>query len=164
MGSNFAQYDNIIPVLAPVDTAATAISTAYVDLKTVNRASFLINFGVITTGTADSNITVTVNAATVQAGTSASAIAFSYRLSEAVGSNAWGAVANATASGATIASTDDGKALLIDIDPSVVANVKADGRWVNVTLTPTADHTVTIGGAFALLDARYHGGSMVSAT
>jgi hypothetical protein len=160
----YVQYENVIPLIAPVDTAATAISTPYVDLKTAHEASFLVQFGVITTGTADSNVTVTVEAATVQAGTGAAAIGFSYRLSDAVGANAWGAITACAATGLAIGSTDDGKALEIEIDPAAVQAAKADARWVRVTITPTADHTVTLLSALVAINPRYKQSSMVSAT
>lgn len=164
MATVLSQELNIVPLLAPVDTAATAIACAFLDLKTAHEASFLVSFGAITSGTADSNVTVTVTAATVQAGTSAAAIAFNYRLSDAIAANAWGAVTAATSSGVAIGSTDDGKLLMIEIDPAAVQAAKADARWVNVVITPTADHSVTIAGVCALINPRYRGATMVSAT
>jgi hypothetical protein len=164
MASHFVEYDNIVPLISPVDTAATALESPWVDLKTAHSLAFYAFFGNIASGTADSNITVTVEAATGAASTSAAAVGFDYRLSGAVGANSWGAITSATTTGVTIASDDDNKMLCVMLDPSAVQAAKADARYVRLIVSPVADHTAVLVNAFAVLAPRYRGNSMISAT
>lgn len=163
MATAFGEYQNIVPLLAPIDKAGVAAATPFVDLKTAHSLSFLVYVGVITAATADAVVTVTVEAATAAASGSEAAVAFSYRLSGATGANSWDAIAAATTAGATFASTDDGKAMLITLDPSAVQAAKADARWVRAVITPT-DFSVCLVSAVAVLEPRYAQATMVSAT
>jgi len=160
----YVMYDNIVPGIAPVDTAATAISTQYIDMATAHSVAFLAYFGNIATTSTDEVVTVTVEGATVQAGTSASAVAFKYRLSGVADANTWGAVTAATTAGVSIASTDDGKMLWVELDPGAVQTAKADARWVRLTVTPAAGGTATLVSAVGLVSPRYRGATMVSTT
>lgn len=155
---------NTIPLLAPQDTAATALTTPYTKLGGAHGGTLFIQFGNIAAASADQAVTVTLLAATVQAGTSASAIAFNYRLSSAVGDNAWGNITAATASGVSIATTDDNKMLAIEIDPSQILGAKADATYFAATITPDAGGTATLVSAFVQLEPRVSQASMVSAT
>ncbi len=160
----FAQYTNFVPLVAPIDTAATAKATPFLALKNALSAAFLIFFGVITAASADQAVTVTVEAATTGASGSEAAVAFSYRLSAAAGANSWGAVADATTAGLSIATTDDGKGLWIEIDPAAIQAAKADATHVRVVVTPDAGGTVTLVSAWGLIDPAYKQASMESAT
>jgi len=155
---------NIVPGIAPLDTAATAISTQFVDIKTAHKISFLVSAGVVTTASVDDTVTFTVNAASVQAGTSAVSIPFKYRLSSAADANSWGALTDATSAGyAPLGSAVTGKMIYIEVDPAdVQKSGPADARWVNLTVTPIA--TVCNVAAITLLDPRYKQFNMVSAT
>lgn len=161
---DYGMVQNIIPLIPPSDIVATATASPFVDLRTANGVMFDVFFGSITTGTADSNITVTVEASTAAASGSEEAVAFKYRLSGAVGSNTLGALTNATASGVTIASTDDNKLLEVYINPDTLPSALADARFVRVVITPTADHTATNLSVTGRLDVRYSRASMLSAT
>jgi hypothetical protein len=163
MASEYGMYENIVPLLAPIDKAGTAAATPWVDMKTAHSLSFLVYVGVITAATADAVVTVTVEAATAAATGSEAAVVFSYRLSDATGANAWGAVTAATTAGATFASTDDGKAMLVTVDPAAVQAAKADARWVRAVITPT-DFSVCLVTALAVIDPRYKQTTMKSAT
>lgn len=164
MYPDYGMVQNVVPLIAPVDTAATALTSPWVDLRTAVGVTFDVFFGTITTGTADSNITVTVEASTAAATGSEAAISFQYRLSGAVGANTLGTLTTATASGATIASTDDNKLLEVYVNPAALPAALADARYVRVIVTPTADHTVTLASVIARLDVRYRRASMISAT
>ena len=156
---------NIVPGIAPVDTAATAISTQFIDMKTAHEINFLVSFGVIT-ASADDTVTLTVNAATVQAGTSAAAIPFRYRLSGAAAANSWGAEAAATSAGyAPLSSAVTGKMVWITVDASAIqSSAEADARWVNLTATPTAGNSVQLVAAIPFIVPRFKQASMVSST
>src|SRR5512139_1963459 len=116
----FVQYENIMPLLAPVDTGTTAVKTPYVNLKGAHRVAFLVQFGVTTPNATTDIIDVTVEAATAEGGTEA-AIAFSYRKSGVVADNTWGAITTATATGAELTDDDEGKSLWIQVDPDSLA-------------------------------------------
>lgn len=154
--ARFSILDNILPLVAPVDTAATEKRTPFMDMRKALHTTVLVYFGVVTATSADQNITVTVTAATSAASTSETAIAFRYRLSGATGANTWGAVSSATSSGLSLdTTTSDNKMLLIDIDPAALPAVGADNYFVSVVVTPDAGGTVTLLAALAISDPQY---------
>lgn len=163
MASQFGQYENIVPILVPQDIAGTATATPFLDLKTAHNASFVVYFGALTTTTASDNIAVTMEVSTAASSGSEAAVAFSYRLSGATGANSWGAITAATTAGVTIASTDDNKALLVNVDPAAMAAALADGRFVRLVLTPTG-MAATLVSVMAFVEPRYKMTSMVSTT
>lgn len=154
-------YDNIIPLLAPQDIASTATATSYMDLKGANRAAFLISIGAITTATATDTEVITIEGATAADGTEA-AVAFSYRLSGALGANTWGAVTACASTGLSIASTDDNKLVWVELDLGTMA--ASDYRFARVVLTDTPDMTAFLVGVVGVLDVKYKQTTFVSAT
>ena len=156
---------NIVPGIAPVDTAATAIATQFVDLKTAHEINFLVSAGVLT-ASADDTVTITVTAATVQAGTSAVGIPFRYRLSGAAAANSWGAETAATSAGyAPLSSALTGKMVWITVDPSnVISDAETDARWVNLVVTPSAGNSIALVQSATFIVPRFKQASMVSAT
>jgi hypothetical protein len=160
--STFVMYDNIVPLLAPVDITTTVTATAYVDLKYAHRAGILCTIGNIHSGTATDIGTVTVEGATAPGGTEA-AIAFKYRLAGAVGANTWGNVTTASASvGVDFAITDDNKALWIELDPADLA--ASDYRYVRVKFSDDPDLANWVVGAYAFLQTRFKQHTHLSAT
>jgi hypothetical protein len=159
--STFVMYDNIVPLLAPVDITTTVTATAYVDLKYAHRAGILCTIGNIHSGTATDIGVVTVEAATAPAGTEA-AIAFKYRQAGAVGANTWGAVTAAGATGVEYAITDDNKALWIELDTADLA--ASDYRYVRVKFSDDPDLANFVVGAYAFLQTRYKQATHLSAT
>lgn len=161
----YAEYENVIPLIAPVDTAATAIQTPFVDLKTAHRLAVAVYFGVITTTSADQpGPTVTVVCSTAATTVSETEIAFNYRLSTATGANSFGAVTAATSAGVATTNADDGKMMWIEVDPAVVQAKGTDKRFVSVFVTPDAGATVTLVGAVGFVQPRYKGATMISTT
>ena len=130
----FVSYDNIILLLEPKDIVTTATNSAYMDLKNANRAALLVTYGAITSDTAADEAQVYVEAATAEGGTEAQ-IAFSYRLSGALGDNTWGAITTRTATEviSLAASVSDNKMIWIEINPEEMA--ANDYRYVRVSLT-----------------------------
>ena len=159
----FVGYDNIVPILAPVDQTSTDVNTAYVDLKGANRAAILLVFGNVHSGTPGDTMTITVEAATDPAGTEA-AIAFKYRASGGIGDNTWGAITSALAAGFTVAITDDSKLYWLEVDPDALA--ANDYRYIRVSIDPTVSGQMAncVVGAMALLDTKYKMTTYVSAT
>lgn len=153
---SLSQDVHVVPVLAPVDAVATAQVTKYVDLKQVGsgQVEFAINFGVVTSTDSTGDVTITIEADdvndTTTSDTSAAAIAFQYRLSAAVGTDALGALTDATSAGYALINTDDGKSVLVYVDPAVAAK-----RYVRAIITPTAETTVCLVGVTARFVPRY---------
>lgn len=162
----FASALNTIPLLSPQDTIATALATPFVNLSGAHGGTLFVHFGTITSVSADEAITVTLEAATTGASGAEAAVAFDYRLSDAVGSNVWNDITAATSSGATIATTDDNKLLAIDINPSkfLAACGSSDATYFRAVITPNAAATVTLVSAIVQLEPRYSQSTMVSAT
>lgn len=151
MGNLFAEYDNIFPLVAPVDLAGTVSSSPYVDLAGAQKCAILVSTGNINSGTATDTQVITVQAATAEDGTEAE-IAFRYR-TVLVGSNQWGAVTTAGTGGVTLAVTDDNINIWIEVDPDELA--ANDYRYVRVVSTDTPDMAACLYAAFAFLTPRY---------
>jgi len=150
-----------LPILAPADIAATATATPYVDLKEAHWATFVLDFGAIT----NSTIAVTMECSTAASSNATEqTIAFNYRLSAAVGTDDMGAITAATTTGAALAATDDNKTLLIELDPSAVAALGADFRYARAVITPATDNTAVLVGGAVVLEPRYPGNDITSAT
>jgi len=166
MATKFGMYENIFPLLVPEDRTATATATPYVDIKTVNSLAFLVYYGALTGASTGDAVTMTVECSSASASSASEvAIAFKYRLSAATGTNTWGAVTDATSSGVTMAeNADDNKALLIEVDPAVVAAAKSDARYVRLVLTPAGSYSASTGAVIAFIDPIFHQTTMVSAS
>jgi len=163
MGHNtFVGYDNIIPLLAPVDIGTTITATPYVDLKGSHHCAFLINFGVFTpTATTDFEV-ITVEAASAVDAAEA-AIAYNYRLSGIVGTNTWGAITAVGATGAYIDGvTGDAVSYWIEVDADTLA--ANNYRYLRVRLTDTTSTVVCLTAVNAFLSQRYRQTTYASAT
>jgi len=160
--NSFVQYDNIVPLLAPVDIASNITATPYVDLKGANRVAFLVNFGVFTPAATTDFEVITVEAATDPAGTEA-AIGYSYRLSGIVGTNTWGAVTAVGATGAYINGvTGDAVSYWIEVDPDSLA--ASDYRYLRVKLTDETNSTVCLVAVNCFLGQKYRMTTFISST
>jgi hypothetical protein len=163
--ARFGFGENIVPLKAPVDSAGTAFATPWVDLKNALHATFFAYYGVVTATSTDQSVFVTMEAATAAASGSEVQIAFKYRLSGATGANTWGTITTAVAAtGAEVTTTDDGKMLLIDIDPAALDGALADARFVRLVNGIDAGGTVTLNAMWVELDPRYPQLTQLSAT
>ncbi len=163
MANPFVGYDNIVPILAPVDIASTATTCPYMDLRNAQKASFLISFGAITSATTTDEFVITIQAATAEGGTEA-AVDFRYRKSAAVGANTWGAVTTvAAATGLGMGADDsDDMAVWVEVDPDALA--ASDYRYACVVLTDNDDMTACLVGVVGIIEARYKQTTHISAT
>lgn len=160
MANQYALYENVVPLLQPVDLGTTATATPYINLKGAHRCSFLVQFGVTTPYASTDIIDVTMEAATAEDGTEAG-IAFKYRVSSAVTANTWGAITTATTTGAEL--TDDHEGMSLWIDADVDALAASDYACLRLRIEMNA-FTVCLGSAVAFLDTRYKMTTMVSST
>lgn len=164
MGNKLVMYENIVPLLSPQDTAATALATPFVDMATAHELALVLHFGNLTSTSADQYVTVTVEAATAASSGSEVTIPFVYRKSGAVLANSWGAATTATTAGVTmLTASEDEMMLWIQIDPADVPGELADARYVRAVATPL-EGVVSLVSAFAVIDPRYKQATMVSAT
>ena len=141
---NFSERVHIIPIVAPIDTTSSTITTAEVDAGEAQWLEFLLDFGVIT----GDEVVVTVEKCTDTSGSGAAAIAFNYRLSAVAGTDTMGAITAATASGVTITADDDGKILLIEVNP---ADLASGGPYARVVIDPGGSASVALVAVLALV-------------
>lgn len=164
-GIRYAEGMNIMPLLAPQDIAATATVSAHVHLDVVNWVTFVVPFGAITSTDSTGAVIVTVHCSTAATTASATALAFSYRLSGAAGANTMGAITAATSAGASVGQGDDNKILVIDVDPAAIPAAEAENnQYLFLKFTPTTETTVTLLSAVAVCEARYPQNSPVVST
>lgn len=170
MATNFGMYENIVPLLAPADqTTTTPVLGGYVDLKTANRASILVYFGVVTSSTATDTATVTLEASSAStSNASEEAVTFSYRIADPVATgNTWGAVTAATSAGVSMGASTafDGKAILIDVDPQAIVAAKPLARYVRAVITEGEGAYSAMNVAMvAFVEPRYRQTTMVTVT
>jgi hypothetical protein len=164
MSNEYVGYSNIVPLLSPVDTAATALTTPFVSMANAHSLAFCFHFGSLTSTSADEYVTVTVEAATAAASGSEVTVPFTYRKSGAVGANTWGAATTATTAGVTmLTASEDDMMLWIQIDPAAMLAELTDALYVRAVATPL-EGTATLVSAFAFIEPRYRQTTYVSAT
>lgn len=164
MANPFVQYDNIVPLVAPVAGTTGTITSPYVDLRNAQKASFLIMFGAITSTTTTDEMLITVECATAEDGAEA-AIAYRYRISAAVGANTWGAVTTVTSAGVGLGADDsDDMTVWVEVDPDELA--VNDYRYARFLATPdpASQMEAYVISALAILETRYKQTTHVSAT
>lgn len=160
----YAEDTKVLPILAPQNIVATATASQYVDLKLAQHVTFAVQFGAMTSDSTDT-CTVTVECSTAGSSNATELnLAFNYRLSSAVATDSMGAITAATTDGVAITAADDNKVLVIDLDPSAVANAGADYRYVRLVATPNAEMASCNIGAVAYIEPRYAGNSIPSST
>jgi predicted regulator of Ras-like GTPase activity (Roadblock/LC7/MglB family) len=159
----FMEGMKVLPIYSPASIVADdPVATSYVDLAHINWATLAIHFGVITCDTP----VVTLECSTVGSSNATEvAIGFQYRLSTAVDTDdsAAGTITTATSTGVTVAAGDDGKVLLIEVDPSAIAAVAADMRWVRAVIDQ-GDASAAVAGAVAYMETKYPGNATISST
>lgn len=160
MHNKFAEYENVVPLIAPVDLGTTATASPYVAIKGAHAVAFLVMFGVTTPNATTDIIDVTVEAATAADGTEA-AVVFQYRKSSAVTANTWGAITTATTTGAELTDDDEGMSLWIEVDPDALA--ASDYAYVRVKIEQNA-FTASFAAVVAFVDSRYKMTTMTSVT
>lgn len=155
MGPRFTEKVQIVPLIAPESATDQSNESAFVALKNAQWVSFLLQVGTLATDSGDSMTVTVVTGATNSTGAADTAIPFKYRLSSAVGTDSWGAITEGTTAGVSLeATTDNSKAMLIDVDPASIPALDADALYVYLNLATT---TLTGGyiSAVAFIEPRY---------
>lgn len=159
----FMEGMKVLPIYSPASIVADdPVATSYVDLNHINWCTLALHFGVITCDTP----TVTLECSTAATSNATEvAIGFQYRLSTAVDTDdtAAGTITTATSTGVAVGAGDDGKVLFVEVDPSAVAAVAADMRWVRAVVDQ-ADASACVMGAVAFMETRYPGNATISST
>lgn len=153
----YAQDYHVVPLVlaSTTDTAALPM----VDMSKYLWADFLIGIGTCAGDTVD--VTVETCTAASTAGASLVAIPFRYKLTSAVGADAIGALTTADSAGFAMDSDDEGKALLIGVDPKDFD----DGyRFCRVKFAQSSSTSGFVVQAFALLAPRYAADTMISSS
>lgn len=154
----------IVPLKTPVDMAATAAASSWLDAKNALWVRFFLFFGNIAAASADQAVVVTFEAATAAASGSEVAIGGNYRLSGAVATDTWGAITSFTSTGISVATTDDNKILAVDFNPASLDGLLADGRFLRAVITPDAGGSATVVGVWAEVEPAYPQLSHLSAS
>lgn len=160
MFNTLAEYNNVVPLIQPVDLGTTATATPYVNLRGAHKLAFLVQFGVTTPNATTDVIDITVEAATAEGGTEAN-VAYTYRKSSTVASNTWTAPAAAAAAGIDLTDDDEGVSLWVEVDPQALA--ANDYKYARLRIEQNA-FTACFASAVAFLDTRYKMAVMQSAT
>lgn len=150
------QTVHVVGLTSPVDTASTTVNSDVIGVKEYHAIEFLVYFGTITGDT----VAVTVEECDNVTPSNTTAIAFKYRKGAATGTDSMGAVTDATASGVSMAATDDDKLLLIDVDPRALS---ADRPYLRVVADPGASASAVEIAILALLRPRYAQSAQLSA-
>ena len=159
----FGEALEVLPSLAPIAAITNDAGrvTTFVDLSLAHWVTFICQFGAIS-ATDTGLITVAVEGSTTGADSDTEAnVAFSYRISSAIGAAPSLGTITAVDSTATctVASTDVANALLsVEVDPSAVQNY----RYVRLSIDPAADSTSYFSSAIVVKEPRYPGNALPS--
>jgi len=163
--ARYAEKLHIVPVFSPAGTT-TFLSYA-VGLENAHWVTFLVNLGVMTSDSSDVG-TVTVIATDTLGNTTDAqdvAVPFTYRLSGVMGTNEdWGDITAATASGMTFNATDDGKSIVIDVDPASIPALHSTAKGVRIAVDGTGLITQAGIAVNAFVEDRYPQADHISAT
>lgn len=151
---DFLSDHHVVIGFYPVaDAFATSRTTDYVSLENYRKATFIINTGDATAGTADG--VVTVLAATASDGTGATAIAFRYRVClSSTTVDTWGSLTAATSSGFSMTAGDN-VAYMIEIDAADVAAGLASADFVACKVTEATNDPILASCEIILSHPRY---------
>jgi len=163
--ARYAEKLHIVPVFSPAGTT-TFLSYA-VGLENSHWVTFLVNLGVMTSDSSDVG-TVTVIATDTLGNTTDAqdvAVPFTYRLSGLMGTNEdWGDITAATASGMTFNATDDGKSIVIDVDPASIPALHSTAKGVRIAVDGTGLISQAGIAVNAFVEDRYPQADHISAT
>jgi len=164
--ARYAEKLHIVPVYSPVTSTATILSQA-VALKNSQWVTFLINLGAMTSDSTDIGVVTVIATDTLGNSTDAQdvAVPFTYRLSGVVGTDEdWGDITAATASGMTFNATDDGKSIVIDVDPASIPALHSTAKGVQVLIDAAGLISNVSTSITALIEDRYPQNEHISAT
>jgi hypothetical protein len=167
--TTFSYHENtkVQPVLTVADIVATATNTSYIDVgDAAGPIELGFFFGSIASTDSTGEVVLTIEASTAGSSNATEVqVAGHYRISGAVNTDSMGALTSfVAATGVPVINTDDNKIVSVFIDPAKLAAAGADYQFIRAVITPTAEITATIVGAYVRFPARYAGASIPSST
>ncbi len=133
-GTLYGQEYHLVPLVAPQQLSATT-TTGGINGGLFSHVQFVIALGDLATA----DFTLTVACSAVTALSSATAIAFNYRVSAAAGTDTMGAVTASESTGLALTNTSyDNKTVVVDVDASELTAAKP---YVGVVLTRAGSAT-----------------------
>lgn len=157
----YAEGLKVLPVIAPQNMTSSAVSGTSVLLQDAHWMTFIVQFGAFTSDSTDVVVLTVESSTGSSTNSNDEAIAFSYRLGAAVGTDSMGAITAATSDGATFgADSDANKIVIIDVDPAYVAAKDTDAAYLRVVATPSANVAGLQISALVAMENRYPGNSM----
>jgi len=168
MSIRFGEDTLVIPVLGAVAITNTTTVTDFVDLNLANWVSFLVSFGVVTSGGGATCNTVLITAvgSSIASTANGDLIGFDYRLSEQIGTHGWAAITDGTTAGTAFtagAAQLSSRSVWVDIDPAEVGALGEVHRWVGLKIECITSLAVTA-SATAFVQPRYPGNDMPSSS
>ena len=163
--ARYAEKLHIVPVFSPAGTT-TFLSYA-VGLENSHWVTFLVNLGAMTSDSSDVGVVTVIATDTLGNTTDAQdvAVPFTYRLSGLMGTNEdWGDITAATASGMTFNATDDGKSIVIDVDPASIPALHSTAKGVRIAVDGTGLISQAGIAVNAFVEDRYPQADHISAT
>ena len=147
---------HVVSGLYPVaDAFATSATTDFVSLKDYRRVTFIIHTGDATAGTADG--TVTLLASAVAAGTSTTALAFSYRSCASSASvDTWGNYTEAAAAGFSMTAGDN-YIYIVEVTAEAVEAQAAGKPFVALKVAEVTNDPIVAGVLVLLSEPRHPG-------
>ena len=153
MGIRFGEKLQVVPLFAPAVSTADTVESAFVALENVQWLTFIVQLGAMTSDVGDL-LTFTVNTSTGQTTADAISIPFTYRISSAVGVDAWGAITAGTTAGLAMTALQDNMAVQIDVDPASIPALDSDALYCYLDFgTPTI--VTGYASILAVIEPRY---------
>jgi hypothetical protein len=159
----FTEKLQVVPLRAPI-SSSDGFNSAFVKVQNNHWITFLVQWGALDNGTT-SEMTFRPFSTTNVAGSTNAAdvgLPFSYRLmAGAIGSDEWGAITAVSSTGGYVLTqrrTQTNRALLIDVDPSVIPGLDANATHVYLSCANNADaatDAAMIHSIVAILEPRY---------
>jgi len=154
-GFNIAEGGHFVNVVPPKDITGGVTGDRF-SMKNFQHASIIVQIGV----SAAAPTAILVYSAAAASGGSPTAIPFRYYSETTAAGDTVSAKADATASGITSLSANDGVFYIIEIDS---AELEEDEPWVEVVITNTTNSVIASIGA-VLSGARYAGSAGLGIT
>ena len=146
-GFVLAEQGHVVNIIPPIDLNAAAVTSDYFSLAEYGHLSIVINLGVVGAAT-----TFTVFESDDNAGSSETAIGFSYYEEQTVAGDTFSTRTSATASGFATHASNNSQTFIIELDASELTE-----GFPYLALKATDPGATTIGGAIAVLSGSRYG-------
>lgn len=168
----FVENLQVLPLQVPAafTSDATVTNSAYVKINRAHWVSFVIPVGLFGTTAATDTVKFQLQCSTAGSSNATEIeVPFRYRLSNILNTGGWGAITTATASNGVsltgVAATGGGnRVLVLELDPATLPALQPDGLFVRVVQTFSTNAAGVIGGIQAVIEPRFPGNAIPTAT